>query len=158
MRDIWCAPYFAVRNFSLSFSQTGLILKLTLLFGVPGVVLFFSAPWCTDWVFSGSSILIWNSKLQTKLFFAKLQFELKKPFRSLHLRPCPALGTAGHDSAYLIKTHKPGLKWQNMTCLFWLDLVLSRNINTILSIAPWNLTNDKLFSQIPRAVVRPADC
>ena len=36
MSAIWWAPYLAVRNFSRSFSQTGLILKLTVLFGVPG--------------------------------------------------------------------------------------------------------------------------
>ena len=98
MSDIWCAPYFAVRNFSLSFSQTGLILKLTLLFGVPGVVLFFRLlPWCTDWVFSGSSILIWNSKLQSKLFFCKIAVWIKET-----LDHC-IWGCALQDCADLIK-------------------------------------------------------
>ena len=72
MRDIWWAPYLAVKNFSLSFSQTGLILKLTLLFGVPGAWLVFRLPVrCTGWVFSGSSILIWNIASCKLNFFAK---------------------------------------------------------------------------------------
>ena len=80
MRAIWWAPYLAVRNFSLSFSQTGLILKLTVLLGVPGwdlpfrLLLVFPG-WCWWWdSFKGSSIILYLKEEKIQLIISICNF------------------------------------------------------------------------------------